>query len=1253
MRHGRYARVTCRMVAAFALNAGIAAAGSAASAEMSAAPLAPRSAPRGATLFTSLPPDETGIRVENTYGDPRMWSDRYQELVYGAIGTGVAIGDFDNDGRPDLLVVSKTEGPRLFRNLGSWRFEDATERAGLSRSTGLLDQGLSWAKRLLNREPAATEDAADPWHQGATFVDVNNDGSLDLYVCRFDATNLLYINQRDGTFKEEAAARGLAIRDGSGMAAFCDYDRDGWLDVYLQTNFLHAGRSPKGQRDYLFRNTGDGRFTNVTDRAGLNLDPTAGHSATWWDYDNDGWPDLYVANDFATPDRLYRNNGDGTFTNVIDQAVPHTPYYAMGSDLGDVNNDGLIDLFVADMAATSHEKDHRGMAGSRARAQENPETFPAAPQYMRNALYLATGTSRVLEAAALAGLHATDWTWSVRLEDLDNDGLLDLHVTNGMSREYHNADLLERLMQSEDLTEPRRLMKASPPMTEANLAFRSVPGPVGQASLRFENVSAAWALDQAGVSFGAAFGDLDGDGDLDLVYTNYEHGPTVLRNDSASGHRLVVALRGTRSNRLGVGATVRVETAAGVQVRQLVLARGYLSSSEPMLHFGLGEHERVRQLVVQWPSGYTQTFTDIAANQKLTITEAESGMGVPPLDGAKRRDPPRLGADKLEPTGATPVLPESPSLPLFTEVSESMGLPLASREPPAEGTLPQPLLPFRFNRRGPSLAVGDLDHDGRDELLLGGTTLDPARIVSPGSAARAVRALTAGSATHDGPILIFEADGDGHADILITKGGANRPAESPDYQPHLLLHDGRGGFHSAPEGALPPLRISAGAAAAADFDRDGRLDVFIGGRLQPGRYPTPATSALLLNRGGRFDDVTDSVAPGLRHVGMVTSALWTDLNADGWRDLLTALDWGGVRAWVNTDRRLIDRSEELGFTSGGTGWWTSLAAADFNGDGSTDYVVGNAGLNTPYRASPEKPTLIFYGDFRGRSGAAAQLIEAYYEGDRLYPRRVRKDLGTEIPSVLRRFPRNDVYARSTLPEILGEQALATAQRFTATELRSGVFLSEPDGRYRFEPLPRLAQIAPVQGLVAGDFDGDGHADAYAVQNSWSPIPAIGRFDGGLSQLLLGNGRGEFSPVAATDSGLIVPGDAKALVSLDLNGDAWPDFVVTRNNSTTLAFQGRPTPGRNMLRVTLRGASGNPAAIGALVTLEHAHAPAQTAEVYGGSGYASQSSASVFFGYSDNTPPRRIRIRWPSGAISEHLAPFTASTLTFTEPASAR
>jgi len=1157
-------------------------------------PLAPRVHGTGPTLFTSLPPEQTGIVNENTYADPEMWGSLNREFALGAIGTGVAIGDYDNDGRPDIFVVSKTGQSRLFRNLGNWKFEDVTAAAGVATSGGALAQGLSWVKGLVGSSKSTT---VSPWTQGAAFADVNNDGWLDLYVCRFGAPNLLFINQRNGTFTEEAAARGLALVDSSGMGNFCDYDRDGWLDVYIQTNLLDSGKAPHGQRDQLFRNRGDGTFENVTERAGIdNL--SLAHSATWWDYNEDGWPDIYVANDFEPADKLYRNNRDGTFTQVLHDVVPQVAYSAMGTDQGDVNNDGRIDMFVADMAATTHEQDQRSMAAARELIREDADSPTLAPQVLRNTLFLNTGFDRFLEAGVLAGIDATDWTWAVRFEDLDNDGWLDLYVTNGMVREYNNVDLRDEVILRENSDERLRVMKDSPVLNERNLAFRNT------GDLRFEEVGKAWGLDQKGVSFGAAFGDLDGDGDLDLVFSNYEAPASVMRNDSATGRRVIITLRGTASNRFGVGAIARIETSAGIQVRQLMVGRGYLSSSEPVLHFGLGDAGRIDRLTIDWPSGHRQVFTDLSVDRHYTITEPSdpapiAGRGEKPAV----RHPP---ADTRQ----------------FVDESAARGLSLRSEETFTPDR--QPLLPTRFDRRGPALAVADFNADGKDDLAFGGTGRQAAQLLTGGPRFTVAGTLPT-SALDDGPLLFFDADGDGDADLLQTRAGTNRNLNSPEYQPLLHLNHA-GSFVPAPD-ALPPLPSSLGAAVAADFDRDGKLDLFLGGRVLPGRYPTAPRSALLRNIGGRFEDVTAVLAAGLGEVGMVSSALWSDVDQDGWPDLVLALEWGGVRFWRNLEGRgFEDRSEAAGFTSAGTGWWTSLASADFNGDGRPDYVAGNLGLNTTYRA----PAVLFHGQF---GSGPPQLIEASYHGGQLYPRRTLKSLSAVIPALRRRYPKNNDFAKATLTEMLDADRLAKAKRYEATELRSGVFLSQPNGTYRFEPLPRIAQISILQGLAVGDFDGDGHTDLYAVQNSYAPIPSIGRFDGGLSQLLLGDGRGGFRPAAPLESGLVVPGDAKALVVLDLDDDGWPDFLVSRNDSTTLAWRNRGVSGRRSFRVLLQGPPGNPTAVGARITLELTDGTRQQHELHAGAGYYSQSAPGAFFGFPAANPPRRLTIAWPSGAVT--------------------
>ena len=1187
----------------------------------SSTPLAKPQGTAGGPLFREMSAAETGVVSENLYADPRMWGDRYQEFALGGMGTGVAIGDFDNDGRPDLLVVSKTEQCRLFRNLGNWQFEDVTVAAGLGAGAGLIEEGLSWMKSLMGGAEAPA-DHLEAWKQGAAWADVNNDGWLDLYICRFGAPNWLFMNQQDGTFKEEAAARGLAVVDASGMGAFCDYDRDGWIDVYLQTNMLNAVASPGGQPDRLFRNNGDGTFKDVSRSAGIAGDSLA-HSATWWDFNEDGWLDLYVANDFAPADVLYRNNGDGTFTNVIHEVLPVMPYSAMGADSGDVNNDGRIDLLVADMAATTHEKDQRGMASSRALSRDDADSAELAPQVLRNTLFLNRSPAGLQEAGWLAGLGATDWTWSVRFEDFDNDGRLDLHVTNGMNREHQNSDLRERIILAESPSARMRIMKASPMLAEANLAYRN------RGNLDFEEVGAAWGLAQVGVSFGAATGDLDGDGDLDLVFGNYEKSVSVMRNDSRSGHRLVIALQGTQSNKFGYGAKVTVRTGEKVQVRRLIPARGYLSSSEPIVHFGLGEGATVDAVEIEWPSGIVQRLAGWEVDRKYVVTEPSTAK-------------PRLA----------PAVKAREQRGQFRNVSADLGLDVAAPEGPWSEDNRQPLLTTRFDRRGPGLAVADLDGDAGSDLLLGASTRAGLNTLRRGPTGRFRADASLGQLIEGltGPVLLLEVNGDGRPDALITRAGTEANAGSEAYQPILALNAGGGRWSLAPPSALPVFPVSVGAVAAADFDRDGQLDVFVGGRIEPGKYPTAPRSGVWTNRGGRFEEITASLAPGLERVGMVTSALWSDVDGDGWIDLVVATEWGEVSLWRNDrGRALQNESAKFGFSTAGSGWWTSVARADFNQDGRPDFVLGNVGLNTPYTASPERPALLYRGDFVGRGRSAPKLIEAYYEGDQVYPRQTLKALAGEVRTLTRNFRRNDDYAAATLTDVFTAEQLEAAERFAATELRSGVLLSQPEGTYRFSALPREIQLAPMQGVVAGDFDGDGWADLYAVQNSHAPAPVVARFTGGLSQLLRGDGAGGFAVVDPAVSGLVVTGDAKALVRIDLDGDSWPDFVVSRNNDSIVALRNQGLADRGMLKISLSGPAGNPSQIGARVHLMEADGRTQTAEVSAGSGYWSQSDAAVYFGRLGGAKAAKVTVRWPDGREHHFDVEEGVSALNLTEP----
>ena len=1195
-------------------------------------PLAP-AVPGSGPLFASLPTERTGVRFEN----PFEWQHPRRHLYrHGFAGGGVCIGDFDADGRPDIFLTGQAGPDRLFRQVAPLVFEDVTAAAGLM--------------------------GADVWSAGATFADYDGDGALDLFVCSYDAPNRLYHNRGDGTFVDVAAEAGLDFSGASVMAGFADYDGDGDLDVFLVTNRLYPGPGrdePRtvhdaegrvmvvpeqaeayavqerlidgevqkfvvkvGQRDRLYRNEGDGTFTEVAQAAGI-AGNDAGLSATWWDYDRDGFPDLYVSNDFWAADCLYHNEGDGTFRDVARTALPHTPWFSMGADFADVDGDGRFDLLAADMSPTTHvmAKIMMGDMGDSRWFLESAEPR----QYMRNALYLGTGTGRFMEVAYLAGLDSTDWTWSVKFGDLDADGREDVFFTNGTANHTFDPDFTRELDQL--ATHMRRAGGSDPdaildaqwrkflergPRAERNLVFKNL------GELAFADVTGAWGLGLEGLSFGAALSDLDRDGDLDLVVNNVGGPASVYENGLAAGHRILVRLVGQGRNRFGIGAIVECATDAGTQVRALYPTRGYMSANEPLVHFGLGGSARIARLSVRWPSGHHQTFTDLPAGRLYTIEEPAGAA--PPAD------------------------PDAPASPLFVETSARRGLAgVVQPERPFDDFARQPLLPARLSQLGPGLALGDVNGDGRDDLFLGGPAGRAGRLyIATEDEFRLAPGPWADDADcEDMAVLFFDADSDGDVDLFVASGGVEADEGEALLRDRLYLGDGHGAFVRAPHGSLPDVATSSGAAALADVDGDGDLDLFIGGRTVPGRYPLAPPSRLLANDGGVFRDATAEWAPGFTALGIVTGALFADIDGDGRPDLLVAQEWGPVAFFRNVDGRLIDRTAASGLAER-SGWWNGLAAGDLDGDGDLDFVATNAGENTKYHADPERPAVLFYGDFDG--GGTASLVEAKAGAEALFPVRGLSCSSGAMPFIRRKLPTFRAFASATLAEIYDPGDLAGALVLRASHLASGTWLADvaQDGtvRFTFRALPRIAQAAPGFGVALADFDADGALDVFFVQNSFAREPETGRWDGGVGQLLAGDGRGRLVPVEPAASGLVITGDAKALALTDVNGDGRPDAFVTQNDGALLLFESTGVPGLSdvdgdvPLAVRLVGPPGNLTGVGARVTVVTGERRT-TAEVAAGSGYLGQSGGWLFFGRPAGADSR-VLVRWPAGGEHEEI-----------------
>ena len=1151
-------------------------------------PFAKKSGTGEKMTFTAIPASESGLVVENPYDDPAMWGDRYQEFSTGAVGSGLAIGDLNGDGTLYLFVANKTRPNQLFRQVAPFKFVDVTAEAGVGGPPAANGVG---------------------WKTGVTMADFNNDGFLDIYVCRYNAPNLLYLNDGHGHFKEVGHQAGVDLVSGSVVGAFEDYDRDGLLDLFVLTNVLDAKRSPDGEVCHLYHNRGDGTFEDVSAKAGLSHEPAHGHSATWFDYNGDGWPDLYVTNDFAAPDHFYRNNGDGTFTDVLATAMPHTTWFSMGSDSADINNDGRPDLFVAEMAGSTHFKSKVAM-GDMGGLINYMDTL-VTPQYMKNAVFLNSGTDRFYEVAKLTGLGSTDWSWSPRFEDLDNDGWVDLHVTNGMVRPFIDSDLLNQIKKLQSQREIIALMKSRPPQKETHLAFRN------DHNLHFTKVQKDWGLDHTGVSFGSVFADLDNDGDLDLIYVNFEDTVSLYRNDCPSGNSIEVQLRGTASNKFGVGAQALAHTEQGLQTRRITVARGVLSTSQAIMHFGLGASTRVAELEIRWPSGQVQKFQDLAANCRYVITEP-AGPAHPPPAVASRPVDHGLFQDRARELGVDYVNQE--------RVFDDMKRP------------GQSLLPNRMNALGEGIAWGDANGDGYPDIFFAGAAghgsalylndghgnFSRSRQQQPWDDTIEREAMSA---------LFLDVSGHGAMDLLVVSGGVEADKGSDLLRSHLYLNDGHGKFTEAPAAqfSLPP--ISSAVACAADYEHKGALGVFLGGRVVPGQYPTTPESVLLANRDGKLVDITDQACPALRQCGMVTSALWTDADGDGWVDLLVAGEWMPLRLFHNNhDGTFTEVTKEAGLADQ-TGWWNSLAAADVNGDGAIDYIAGNVGLNTKYKASPEHPANIYYADFE--NSGVPQIVESEYEGDKLYPVRGRSCSSRAMPTLKTKFPTFHDFGAAQLPEIYTPEKLAGALHLAATQLASGVFINDGHGHFAFHELPRIAQISPIFGLAAVDFNGDGNVDIVAAQNFYGPQVETGRFDGGLSLLLLGDGQGNFTPATPAESGIAISGEARSVAVGDWNQDGWPDFLLTRVNQNAMAFTTRPNPAGHSFAVKLVGATGNPDAIGARVTVHYKNGAVQAAELYAGSGYLAQAEPLAFFGYTTANAPESIEVTWPDGTRTTH------------------
>lgn len=1127
-------------------------------------------------LLELLPVEITGIDFRNEIQEDEQFNILTFEYFYN--GAGVGVGDFNKDGLQDIFFTANMGRSRLYLNEGAFRFKDITEASGIH--------------------------TAGKWASGVSVVDINQDGLPDIYVCfggpheAAQRANELYINNGDNTFTDKAPVYGLADTGHSVQAVFFDYDRDGDLDMYLLTNITDEmgpnvirkkrihGEMPNTDR--LYRNNGNGTFTNISQQAGITIEGY-GLGVSACDINEDGWPDIYVSNDYLSDDLLYINNRDGTFTDRAAAVFKHTSYSAMGNDIADYNNDGKPDIYTVDMLPPDNYRKKMMIGATPYDRHRSEIQYGYAPQFLRNTLQLNRGTGKdslpsFSETGQLAGVDATDWSWSALWADLDNDGWRDLIVTNGYPRDITNRDFINYNAQSvmkgrgNDGVSKRTMTV----LKELGGAFLNNFIFQNRGDLTFEDQSANWGFTHKTYSTGAAYADLDNDGDLDIIISNTGSPASIYRNNTdrkAQNHYLKIALSGPPGNMQGYGTKIKLFAGNLTLYHEHFPVRGFQSTVDETIHFGLGKQTGIDSLQVVWPNGKVQTLYAVQANRVLQLNYAGSSVA---------------------PQAA--VHPDATII--FEPANTAYAIHYRHHETPYTDFNIQPLLPHKLSQSGPGIAVGDINGDGRDDFFVGGAYNQSGQLFfQQANGSFVTKPLITGKKyEEDMGALFFDADNDGDLDLYIVSGGNEFVTGSPYYQDRLYINDGKGLF-TLKRDALPEMHTSGSCVIAADFDKDGDLDLFVGGRLTPQHYPAAGISQLLENRNGIFVDVTNEKAPGLKDIGMVTAALWTDVNNDNHIDLVMVGEWMPVTLFINNNGTFSNVTEQAGLLHT-VGWWNSIQAADFDQDGKTDYVLGNLGLNSRFRTSEKDPLKMYAYDYT-KPGAMDAII-SYSQDGISYPIHPRDDLMQRMPFLKKQFPLYKDYANAKMEDLFPPELLSKAISVTANTFQTAYLHNNGTQPWKLKPLCMEAQFAPVFGMLAGDYDADGFADILLTGNWYATEVISGQYDAFKGLFLKGNGQGGFS---VKENGFRAEGDAKGLAEIRTTKNTLL-LLAAINNDSLVALENKS---RSKLQAFADIRSND-----AYAVIELGNGKQIRQEFYYGSGYFSQ-------------PGRYLYI--PAGAVS--------------------